>query len=329
MCFQSAISARDHPRSRGVYTMSLLTDKPPIGSSPLARGLHVRASHGRLSGRIIPARAGFTHMFCRRLRACTDHPRSRGVYKTSRFTSPAASGSSPLARGLLVPFADLGRRAGIIPARAGFTTDESGRCSRWRDHPRSRGVYTPHIVPCAAHWGSSPLARGLQRFPAGNVTFCGIIPARAGFTFLTPFPARPVKDHPRSRGVYLPVSRSSPRPAGSSPLARGLRRQGGSVITGLRIIPARAGFTPHWSPATRWQWDHPRSRGVYNLAWDEMMDGWGSSPLARGLLTGNADRPRHPGIIPARAGFTTSSTLSATRPRDHPRSRGVYTWRSA
>ena len=30
------------------------------------------------------------------------------------------------------------------------------------------------------------------------------------------------------------------------------------------------------------------------------------------------------GIIPARAGFTASVSVSGSRPRDHPRSRGVY-----
>ena len=50
----------------------------------------------------------------------------------------------------------------------------------------------------------------------------------------------------------------------------------------------------------------------------------GSSPLARGLQ--RAAPPRSPPrrIIPARAGFTSGSSGTATTPRDHPRSRGVY-----
>ena len=50
---------------------------------------------------------------------------------------------------------------------------------------------------------------------------------------------------------------------GSSPLARGLLRVSKNVVPRVRIIPARAGFTPgggvHFTEAG----DHPRSRGVY------------------------------------------------------------------
>ena len=51
--------------------------------------------------------------------------------------------------------------------------------------------------------------------------------------------------------------------AGSSPLARGLRRGSGNVIPRDRIIPARAGFTKLPLPQQIVSEDHPRSRGVY------------------------------------------------------------------
>ena len=72
--------ARDHPRSRGVYS----------------------ACH-RIAGgciRIIPARAGFTFRARPRVNAVEDHPRSRGVYSSRRAATTASRGSSPLARGL-------------------------------------------------------------------------------------------------------------------------------------------------------------------------------------------------------------------------------------
>ena len=50
----------------------------------------------------------------------------------------------------------------------------------------------------------------------------------------------------------------------------------------------------------------------------------GSSPLARGLRERTGHESRQTGIIPARAGFTTSSPGSSTNSPDHPRSRGVY-----
>ena len=52
-------------------------------------------------------------------------------------------------------------------------------------------------------FGSSPLARGL-RLTRNNVQIAvGIIPARAGFTGGVEVESQSVKDHPRSRGVYL------------------------------------------------------------------------------------------------------------------------------
>ena len=91
----------------------------------------------------------------------TDHPRSRGVYTSKGRPALSASGSSPLARGLLInDITDGGAhriiparagftverqagpvRLGIIPARAGFTSCGIGSVFEGADHPRSRGVY--------------------------------------------------------------------------------------------------------------------------------------------------------------------------------------------
>ena len=70
-----------------------------------------------------------------------DHPRSRGVYGDLVDRLRAAGGSSPLARGL--PPTTQRRRTAvrIIPARAGFTTENIHSILRDSDHPRSRGVY--------------------------------------------------------------------------------------------------------------------------------------------------------------------------------------------
>ena len=135
-----------------------------------------------------------------------------------------------------------------------------------------------------------------------------IIPARAGFT-----PRRlplwhSLWDHPRSRGVYLPMKVADVARAGSSPLARGL----------LLCIEL---------PGTTSR-DHPRSRGVYaegGLLRDTIE---GSSPLARGLLTAGVPVDDAKRIIPARAGFTVSALVASREAADHPRSRGVYCVRS-
>ena len=90
------------------------------------------------------------------------------------------------------------------------------------------------------------------------------------------------------------------------------------------IIPARAGFTSGPPGGPRRDSDHPRSRGVYEIATAAMLTAVGSSPLARGLhrpVTGLVGDLR---IIPARAGFTRSAAYYRRNPWDHPRSRGVY-----
>ena len=50
----------------------------------------------------------------------------------------------------------------------------------------------------------------------------------------------------------------------------------------------------------------------------------GSSPRVRGLRLGGKEVSITTGIIPARAGFTTSTPWGVTVVRDHPRACGVY-----
>ena len=58
--FNRLLHRGDHPRSRGVYDVKSVAAKPINGSSPLARGLLSFGFSGRITCRIIPARAGFT-----------------------------------------------------------------------------------------------------------------------------------------------------------------------------------------------------------------------------------------------------------------------------
>ena len=253
---------------------------------------------------IIPARAGFTPRPSGRRSARPDHPRSRGVYVPAGYVEDRRGGSSPLARGLHRPHQRTGGRARIIPARAGFTRPDGRRVVAGGDHPRSRGVYPGPGSPSPPTTGSSPLARGLPIAALAECEAPRIIPARAGFTPTNcpPHAGRP--DHPRSRGVY---PSTSPRPSsslGSSPLARGLRVDDAQRPARQGIIPARAGFTAGLVSVSPRASDHPRSRGVYTGS--STPTGWrsGSSPLARGLLSGQFRVPDKPRIIPARAGFT-------------------------
>ena len=324
LCSSFSSSRTDHPRSRGVYASASAIRSLRKGSSPLARGLphEVDAPHG--AERIIPARAGFTPR-ARTWATCTeDHPRSRGVYAAISVICAIAGGSSPLARGLRRGPAADERVVGIIPARAGFTPCGGADVSRTSDHPRSRGVYNHHLYPKGRPMGSSPLARGLPGGARVVVQPLGIIPARAGFTpgWSRWWPSR--RDHPRSRGVYPVSCKGRATHAGSSPLARGLRRLLLQVPVQPGIIPARAGFTPCSPVGPASGRDHPRSRGVYLSERKPLSCTPGSSPLARGLRRRLRVLRSRSRIIPARAGFTRPVRLRGRAGRDHPRSRGVY-----
>ena len=192
-----------------------------------------------------------------------DHPRSRGVYRGTHPMRDQLSGSSPLARGLPSHKAFLAIPTWIIPARAGFTTGSAPSWATRPDHPRSRGVYASPRSPGSGTVGSSPLARGLREGSHMGKVLYGIIPARAGFTGACGSGVLDGGDHPRSRGVYYPLTSPHPPSTGSSPLARGLL----TLIFGGRIAAV----------------DHPRSRGVYRRRLLRPGRRSGSSPLARGL----------------------------------------------
>ena len=114
----------DHPRSRGVYGKDIDNIEFGTGSSPLARGLHVRNDVCARSLGIIPARAGSTAAIRGTRSQRWDHPRSRGVYLIRIRREQGKRGSSPLARGLPVLFWTGQSDNGIIPARAGSTAPE-------------------------------------------------------------------------------------------------------------------------------------------------------------------------------------------------------------
>ena len=173
-------------------------------------------------------------------------------------------------------------------------------------------------------WGSSPLARGLRLGGPVGPAAAGIIPARAGFTFLATAPEDCAWDHPRSRGVYSFLSLSCWMNPGSSPLARGLRQVEVHRVRGQGIIPARAGFTVRGTGSCATGRDHPRSRGVYLRRMKRARWLGGSSPLARGLRSCARSASVRARIIPARAGFTLKAADGSHGRRDHPRSRGVY-----
>ena len=114
-------------------------------------------------------------------------------------------------------------------------------------------------------------------------------------------------------------------PPGSSPLARGALPGGHADRGACRLIPARAGSTSAWRSRCRPQWAHPRSRGEHVVGVLPAVTGLGSSPLARGAHLGGAGGDGDRGLIPARAGSTSSVSPVTTLSGAHPRSRGEHT----
>ena len=175
--------------------------------------------------------------------------------------------------------------------------------------------------------GSSPLSRGILF--AGRVRGVQqrIIPALAGNTVICTSGVASRWDHPRSRGEYAPWASRSIMACGSSPLSRGIHGREPLMIEETGIIPALAGNTRALTRASLRSRDHPRSRGEYQGA--PVIFGYpeGSSPLSRGIRTPLWERTSAPGIIPALAGNTYESRPVSRFRRDHPRSRGEYSFR--
>ena len=195
---------RDHPRSRGEYSPAFEVDCAALGSSPLSRGIRRRGGLRGCGGGIIPALAGNTRRNLETKSSARDHPRSRGEYPETSSKPGCQHGSSPLSRGIPgVDSADQIKNR-IIPALAGNTGTRRSWSPESGDHPRSRGEYRAGIVRQRPVGGSSPLSRGIRErshlLPSGF----GIIPALAGNTVWSVNRCATVKDHPRSRGEYVP-----------------------------------------------------------------------------------------------------------------------------
>ena len=172
--------------------------------------------------------------------------------------------------------------------------------------------------------GSSPLSRGIPHRLSSYLSGPGIIPALAGNTVPMTLIRAFMKDHPRSRGEYIPPGTLLMSWSGSSPLSRGILFTSDTVAETDRIIPALAGNTRPGVISRPCARDHPRSRGEYFTIPILRKIFLESSPLSRGIPNSIWTSGRSGGIIPALAGNTHSVIANAFARWDHPRSRGEY-----
>ena len=171
-----------HPRWRGEHVSMGVVKLSPNGSSPLARGTHVRLSRWRHFIRFIPAGAGNTWRLPDARISATVHPRWRGEHFPHSRPSQCALGSSPLARGT---------RPVLMPAWSSSPV-----------HPRWRGEHFSPRYPEHSLNGSSPLARGTPGLHSTRWSRCRFIPAGAGNTVQVREPVLVHSVHPRWRGEH-------------------------------------------------------------------------------------------------------------------------------
>ena len=109
---------------------------------------------------------------------------------------------------------------------------------------------------------------------------------------------------------------------GSSPLTRGKPSGTFPRPTSSGLIPAHAGKTGKRAGLRALLRAHPRSRGENGETSRPSRAAAGSSPLTRGKQRKQTGQARVPGLIPAHAGKTQSSSAWSGRAWAHPRSRG-------
>ena len=192
------------------------------GLIPACAGSTYRKHGARLGGAgLIPACAGSTRGLPPRGRSESAHPRMRGEHTMRKARGPWLQGSSPHARGALVPGRLNRNGVGLIPACAGSTRSVPQSWAAWRAHPRMRGEHKLDGPLRRVHQGSSPHARGAPRSQRLDHQGSRLIPACAGSTGRGVSLTRPGTAHPRMRGEHHRTGSARRVPRGSSPHARG------------------------------------------------------------------------------------------------------------
>ena len=232
-----------HPRERREHKQ---TDRAPAcrsGSSPRARETLGRADPRPARSRLIPASAGNTVRADRFQAHAAAHPRERGEHFRLPTRSCAAAGSSPRAQGTPPHSNPAINAARLIPASAGNTCPCAARGYSPAAHPRERGEHESQRWCLTCVIGSSPRARGTRSGRHHEPIRPRLIPASAGNTRECSRAPRSATAHPRERGEHGTCPRAAANRSGSSPRARGTRRQREQDVRRLRLIPASAGNT--------------------------------------------------------------------------------------
>ena len=216
-----------HPRMRGERPLSEQQLTDDTGSSPHARGTLDNAQLHFLTARFIPACAGNAPVSAAARLPATVHPRMRGERRGKAVRSHGWPGSSPHARGTLLPVSWWQAPIRFIPACAGNARHSPSGSSCQSVHPRMRGERMWRRSDTVGVRGSSPHARGTRQLLPGHLIEVRFIPACAGNAQYRHRIALHETVHPRMRGERLFSANLPLADTGSSPHARGTHyRQG-------------------------------------------------------------------------------------------------------
>ncbi len=240
---------QEHPRGCGADFMAVPTTSARQGASPRVRGRPGRGGGRLLAGGSIPAGAGPTPPFARRLGPSVEHPRGCGADLVSEYKDIAERGASPRVRGRRCARSRGQPGCGSIPAGAGPTRHPRWRAVGGREHPRGCGAdpVPPAMRKCWA--GASPRVRGRRTVAVRFPWTWRSIPAGAGPTIRRGRRRRRAREHPRGCGAdpsdlggIAPGLGASPRVRGRLALVHHHQDQGGSIPAGAGPTRPELGF---------------------------------------------------------------------------------------
>ena len=180
---------RVHPRACGENEEATKTAFILPGSSPRMRGKRLEAPDGVVAARFIPAHAGKTATTGTTVARSRVHPRACGENLCRLASDWYSPGSSPRMRGKRIAHELGAQPGGFIPAHAGKTGGGPRAHPGRRVHPRACGENGGRRRPSALSSGSSPRMRGKHAHEQWGRYPLRFIPAHAGKTRKTAFPA--------------------------------------------------------------------------------------------------------------------------------------------
>ena len=232
-----------HPRIRGEYPPHRDCLRQSLGSPPHTRGIRSnKHDYNRRQG-FTPAYAGNTLPSCHISPSGRVHPRIRGEYFLSTFTSTTRGGSPPHTRGIPMTAPRQTRCRGFTPAYAGNTHDSPSANAMQRVHPRIRGEYCLCSGLFSRTLGSPPHTRGIPSIRRRNFERLRFTPAYAGNTDQRSRKQVHQQVHPRIRGEYRATALHRLPVSGSPPHTRGIQALPNAVVAVTRFTPAYAGNT--------------------------------------------------------------------------------------